>query len=103
MLLRLFGPGFDVARPALLILAGAQLVNALAGSVGILMSMTGHQNAVSVVLAFAAALNVGLNFALIPRYGLIGAAVATGLATVAWNVTLAVLVRRRLGIRSTAF
>jgi O-antigen/teichoic acid export membrane protein len=103
LLLRLFGPGFDVARPALIILAGAQLVNALAGSVGILMSMTGHQNAVSVVLAFAAALNVGLNFVLIPRYGLVGAAVATGLATVAWNVTLAVMVRRRLGIRSTAF
>jgi O-antigen/teichoic acid export membrane protein len=103
LLLRLFGPGFEMARPALLILAGGQLINALAGSVGLLMAMTGHQVESSIVLAVSAGLNVGLNYLLIPRYGLVGAALATGISTVVWNVTLAVRVRRLLGVRSTAF
>jgi O-antigen/teichoic acid export membrane protein len=92
-----------MARPALLILAGGQLINALAGSVGLLMAMTGHQVESSIVLAVSAGLNVGLNYLLIPRYGLVGAALATGISTVVWNVTLAVRVRRLLGVRSTAF
>ncbi len=103
LLLRLFGPGFEVARPALLILAAGQLINALAGSVGLLMAMTGHQVESAVVLAVSAGLNVGLNYLLIPRFGLVGAAIATALSTVVWNVALAVRVRRLLGVRSTAF
>lgn len=102
-LLRLFGPGFEAARPALLILAGGQLINALAGSVGLLMAMTGHQVESSIVLVSAAALNVILNLLLVPRYGQVGAAVATAASTIAWNVTLAFRVRRLLGVRSTAY
>lgn len=98
-----FGPGFVAALPALKVLAGAQLVSAASGSVGKLMTMTGHQVEAGVVLAVAATINVGLDFVLIPRYGMVGAAVAAGTATVIWNLILVVRVRQLLGVRSTVF
>ena len=45
-----------------------------------------------------AALNIALNFYAIPRFGLLGAATATTLTTVAWNVAAGLWVARRYGI-----
>ncbi|MDP7638910.1 MAG: flippase, partial [Candidatus Hydrogenedentes bacterium] len=97
-LLGLFGEDFTAAYPALLILVCGQLFKALAGSVGYLLTMTGHQKQAAIVICAVAILSVALNWLLIPRYGLSGAAIATVLTAVAWNSAMLVLVHRYLGL-----
>lgn len=98
--LRIFGEEFVVGTTALRVLIASQVVNSLAGPVGLLMAMTGHQREAARVIGGTAALNVLLNAALIPPFGIVGAAVATTLSTVVWNVTLVWRVRKLLGINS---
>lgn len=97
-LLDLFGAGFAEGRAALLILAGAQVVNLACGSVALLLSMAGHANATARGMAAGAGANVALNALLIPLYGIEGAAVATGASLVLWNLVLLAAVGRRLNI-----
>ncbi len=97
-LLRLFGASFVAARLPLTVLVGGQLVNAAAGPVGYLLAMTGYQDDNARVFAVSALLNLGLNALLIPAFGLVGAATATALTMVLWNVWLHALTVRRLGV-----
>lgn len=99
-ILKLFGPEFEGGALALAILAMGKLVHASTGPVGYLMALTGHQNASAKVFGTCAAINIALNLLLIPEFGLVGAAVATSLTLVLWNLWLLILVRRRLGIHS---
>jgi O-antigen/teichoic acid export membrane protein len=101
-LLGLFGEGFVAGTTALSVLVGAQFVNAMVGPVGQYLSMTGRQKVVAKTLAAAAVLNLGLNAVLIPRWGINGAAVATAVTVVTWNVILAVYVRRDFRSRSAS-
>ena len=94
----IFGPAFAVGYPALAILAVGQLVNAWAGSVGLFLSMTGHEKDTLKGITVAAILNVTLNAALIPPFGIVGAAIATAISLLIWNFLLVVLVYRRLGL-----
>jgi len=100
LFLRLYGPEFTAARTALVILSLGQLVNAATGTVGMLLNMTGHERDTATAVGISAVLNVGLNAILIPRFGLEGAAAATALSTLTWNVLLSVFVYRRLGFYS---
>lgn len=99
-ILALFGATFTQAYPALAILTLGQLVNALTGPVGFLMTMTGHQREATWVETFTTALHLGLTTALIPLLGMNGAAVATAIAVSVRNVSMAVLVWRRMGVRA---
>lgn len=101
--LSLFGSEFTSGYQALTILLGAQLVNAVMGPVGLLMTMTGYQRPALVVVAASLAMNIILNAALIPIYGIEGAAAATAISIVTWNVLLALLVFRYLKIRVIPF
>jgi O-antigen/teichoic acid export membrane protein len=89
-MLALFGPGFSVAGPALILLAAGQLVNASVGSVGFFIQMTGRQDWFLMNSLVSGAANIGLNLWLIPPWGLAGAAVATS-ASVALNNVLGFL------------
>lgn len=102
LLVTLFGSEFSAAYWPLLILAMGQLLNAGFGATGLLLNMTGHERDVTRVVAVAAGMNVLLNLALIPLFGVIGAAVATSVSLVFWNIRLWFVVRWRLGIRSSA-
>lgn len=98
-ILQLFGAEFVAARGVLIVLILGQLVNVGAGSVGYLMTMTGHQNQCLVVMGLSALVNVALNFVGIHLFGIMGAAIATALSMVMWNVWLYALVVRNLGVR----
>ena len=100
-ILRLFGALFDRGYAALVILCAGQLIHALSGSVGFLMSMTGHQKQAAGIVGMAVVLNVVLNFLLIPPLGMVGAAVASATATAAWNLVMLVYVWRHLRINPT--
>ena len=85
--MRLFGEGFAAAAPVLISLAIAQLINASVGSVGFMLTMTGrHKIALANSLTLGV-LNVILNLLLIPRYGVLGAGVATGASIALINIT----------------
>lgn len=98
-----FGAEFAASHGALAILSVGQLCNAAFGSVGFLLNMTGHESDTARALWTTAVLNIVLNAALIPFFGKEGAAVASAVSLVTWNVMLYRLVRKQLGIRPGAF
>ncbi|HUU29728.1 MAG TPA: flippase [archaeon] len=99
-LLGIFGPEFTAGYVPLAILAAGQLFNSLTGPLGLLLTMTGHEKKLGALLFLALALNIILNYLLIPGYGMLGAAVATTAVNVLWNTASVVLVYRLLGIWS---
>jgi O-antigen/teichoic acid export membrane protein len=102
-ILGLFGPDFREGQWALRIIVMGQLLNVVAGPVGYLMGLTGHQNLTALVFGLTALLNIALNAIFISLWGIVGAAAATTTAMVVWNVWLVILVKKHLGIRSLLF
>ena len=97
-----FGAAYGGSGAALGILAIGQLCDAAFGSVVFLLNMTGHERDTVRGLSIGVVVNALLNLALIPLFGINGAAAATALTLLIWNVLLWRAVRRRLGIDSTA-
>jgi O-antigen/teichoic acid export membrane protein len=64
----------------LIVLSIGQLVNVGTGAVGPALVMTGHQKRWFILTGTALALNIGLNWCLVPSYGLMGAAVSTAIS-----------------------
>lgn len=98
--LDLFGPDFAAGYPPMLILAGARLASLLFGPASDLLLMTGHHGRLGRVNLVCAGLNVGLNLALIPHLGVLGAALATGTALVGWSAWLYLIGRRHTPIET---
>lgn len=96
-----FGEEYRMGALALGILAMGQLVNAGMGSVAVLLNMTGYERDTAWGVAIAAVSNVLLNALLIPPFGLQGAALATAITLIVWNIVLRYLVHKRLGIESS--
>jgi len=101
--LLLFGSDFTQGQNALTILSIGQLVNASAGSVALLLIMTGHENYTTISFAASAAFNIILNAVLIPHWGIEGAATATASSMIIWNILSLIWVQKKLGINSTVF
>ena len=102
-ILTLFGAGFEHGYRALVICVIGYLISALAGSVGFLMTMTGHERQAARIMALAVAANIALNLILIPIWGLVGAALATAMTTAMWNLMMLAYTRRELNIDTSAF
>ena len=75
----LFGISFLMGADTLLILTVAQLINISKGPIDQLLVMTGNQNIWLKITLISFAVNVAANWLLIPVYGLMGAAYASGL------------------------
>ena len=90
----LFGKGYLEAYPILVILCLGQLVNALMGSVGLVLNMTGNENSALKSLSITLILNLVLLAVLIPMYGSMGAAIAISVSLACWNVLMAIDVYR---------
>ncbi len=92
------GQDYTAGWTALVIVAGAQLFSTSVGPSPRMLAMTGNQNVVMVASAIGASTGVALSFALIPNYGLIGAALGASSAIVTENALTVTAVRRRLGV-----
>jgi len=101
-LLSLFGSDFPQASSSLSILALGQLINAFTGVGGYLMTMTGYQTLAAWIVGVSAALNISLNWVLIPILGLEGAAISTTTTTILWNSVFVFFVWKKLKIQSLA-
>jgi O-antigen/teichoic acid export membrane protein len=100
-LLWLFGEPFVAGAMALRILLLGQLVNAAAGSVSYLMTMTGQERHAALIIVAATLGNICANMILIPAFGMAGAAVANAVTVAAWNIAMALFLWRRLRIVPT--
>jgi O-antigen/teichoic acid export membrane protein len=98
LVLTLFGPGFASAAWQLRVLLVGQIVNAAAGSVGLLILLSGRQNVAARIYGWVALSHVVLLAVLTPVFGTIGAAAATTLTMSLWNVWLHAAVVRELKI-----
>ena len=85
------------------ILVIGQLVSALCGSVGNLITMTGHQNQALKVSISCAIINLCLNFITIHYFGTFGAAMSTAFTVIVRNVWLSILVFKLLEINPVIF
>lgn len=99
-ILNLFGTEYVIAQNALYILVIGQSINALCGSVGVYMNMTGKQNTFQKILLTALILNIFLNWVLIPIYGINGAAFATSFSMIFWNIITVVYIYKKDKIRT---
>jgi O-antigen/teichoic acid export membrane protein len=97
-LLWLFGPKFEQGYPVMLILVVGFLFRSSMGPAEFLLNMLGEQTLCAAVLATTAVLNIALNLALVPAFGLIGAATATSMSLVTAALLNYLVVSRRLDI-----
>jgi O-antigen/teichoic acid export membrane protein len=85
--------GFEVLRWLII----GRIVNALSGSVGNLMQMSGQQKIYMNILIIGSVINVVLNYYLIPIYGIKGAAISSVVSLSFWNLTMVYMVKRKFG------
>lgn len=97
-ILMLFGTEFTAAYWTLIIVSLGQLVNACAGPVGYIMALTGHERTSAKVYGAMALINVPLNYMMITQFGSIGAAIATTLTLIGWNLGLIYLTIEKVNV-----
>jgi O-antigen/teichoic acid export membrane protein len=97
-ILSLFGPQFEAGAQALIVLSIGQFVNAMTGPVGYLLNMSGFHRIEGRIAVVGALMTAGLCFALIPFWGLLGAAAANAIATATCNLLRVYFAKSRLGI-----
>ena len=95
--LLLWGPEFGAGWLVLVVLAAGQLANLSTSAAGTLLVMGERQKVELANSVCALLLGLGLDLALIPRLGILGAAVAAGASLAAVNALRAFQVRRLWG------
>lgn len=95
-LMRIFGPDFEFGWPVLVIGTAAQLINCGVGSVGYLLLMSGNERRLIKVQSTMAVVTIVCSLALIPRWGVYGAAAAAAITNAGTNLWALIEVRRAL-------
>ncbi len=98
LVLSIFGKDFAAAAPCLIILMMGQLINLLTGPLGLVLNMSGWTRLELWNVATVFSLQVVFAFLLIPRMGLLGAAIADSGAMIIMNLVRVAQLRWRLGI-----
>lgn len=96
--MKLFGEEFIAGAFALMMLSIGQFIHAMSGPVGNILNMTDKQKILRNITLVAALLNFVLNYLLIPLYGINGAAIATAVSWIAWNMLCVFYVYKYFGI-----
>ncbi|MEH6658773.1 polysaccharide biosynthesis C-terminal domain-containing protein [Leeuwenhoekiella marinoflava] len=98
-ILQVFGAAYEQANSALLILITGHFLSTLCGITQVYLNMTKKQVVLQYILIFAVLLNALLNFLLIPKYGMEGAAIASALSVIFWNLLAALWVYKKDNIK----
>jgi len=98
LILELFyGIKFTVAYYPMILLLIGQFVNSISGPTNNFLNMTGHQKVFSKIIFFAALINIGTSWALIPRFGINGAALGGMLSLCFWNGFTLFYIKKKFG------
>jgi len=98
VILNFFGSEFIVGSSTLIVLSIAQMINTASGTNALILGLSGREklllfNNISMIV-----LNVGMNSILIPKMGILGAAIATGASIVIVNIVKTVEIKLLIGI-----
>lgn len=84
-ILGVFGDAYQEGVPALRILIAGHFMSTLFGVTQVYLNMTKKQVVLQYILIIAVVINAILNAILIPKYGMLGAAVASAFGVIFWN------------------
>jgi len=100
-LLAIFGSEFTAGYQALLILLVMQLLRSASGIPGLLLIMTGKQTQLVKVYSLSVVVQVALLAILVPRFGIVGAAIATTITEMVSIYTISLTARKTTGLSSS--
>jgi len=100
-ILGLFGAGQEQGKLILILLSVGLLFDAATGPSRIVMMMTGHERAYVRIFGSIVVAGMLAQLAVIPLYGLVGAAVMNMLSRVAAQLAIAWFAHRRIGLDTT--
>lgn len=95
-----YGQSYGEGASALIWLAAGQLINVVTGPCGIALILSGHQNISMIVTTATGLVSIPLAFFMSARYGATGAAASAAMAMAMQNIVLAILAKRRVGVRT---
>lgn len=95
-----FGEQIKAGVPAFLILIAAYLIYGISGTAGYFLQMTGNPVVFQNIVLISTAWNVLLNVILIPKFGILGAAMASLIDMVVWNLSCVLYIRKKYRITS---
>lgn len=95
-----FGRQYETSAFLLRILIFGQFINLITGSVGPILNMTGHERDMRNIVIISGSLALALGVALIPTFGVLGAAISTASSMAAQNLLAVYIVKKRLGFNT---
>lgn len=98
-----FGEGYGEAFNIYLILLFGQVFNILAGSVALIVNVSGFPRRVTQVMLLGVAVKLVFGVMLIGQFDIYGMAIAAAVANIMWNIILLFFVVRNLGLNPTIF
>lgn len=98
VVLFVFGQKFAAGAIPLIILSFGQLINVGTGTIGSLLTMTGHQNKWLAFLFGGLFIEIALGLILIPRLGMVGAAAASSVSLIVLMVAGIIAARRLIDV-----
>lgn len=96
LILSFFSDEFISGQNVLFILIVGQIINAITGSVGVFLNMTGNQKALRNIILFTAILVVFGYYIFVPNYGMLGAACVSIFGTILLNIISALYAYKKL-------
>lgn len=102
-ILSYFGEEFVVGYNALILLALSQVIRAAVGPLALILSLTGHHAYCLIVSVLSTLVMLALNYFLIEKFGLMGAAFTVVFVITLESLLLSVASIRRLGINASVF
>jgi O-antigen/teichoic acid export membrane protein len=97
-IMKFFGQAYTIGSNALVILALGQMINVFVGANGLILSMCGHEKLLLTNNILMAIINIIFNAILIPKIGILGAAISTGMSIAIINIVKVFEVKFLLGI-----
>lgn len=97
-LMGIFGADFQSGWPVVVIGTVGQLVSCAVGTAGTMLLMSGNQRSLIRIQIVTSAIMIGVNLALIPSLGIVGAAIAAAATTAMTNLWYLVEIRKHLGL-----
>ncbi len=99
-LLSIFGTEFISGSLVLIFLSISQIINILSGSIGTLFNMTGLHNYLVLIISVTLVVDISLSYLLTPSFGIEGAAIASMITVILWNLTSVILMYKKRKIQT---
>lgn len=93
-----YGEEFLHSYTPFIILVSGQFINAISGSVGLFLNMTGMERAVSVLRIISCLMNYLIAYLMIPVYGVSGAALGAATSMIFINLAMVFVVKKNYDI-----